>query len=92
MTHPFSSGIPGRRDRAPYWPHRLAALWPHRVAIIAPRGRDPADAGQIAYTYGELATAALIDAKLADLVLGADALAPSGVWRRMVAQLRNAGR
>jgi L-alanine-DL-glutamate epimerase-like enolase superfamily enzyme len=46
----------------------------------------------LGYTYGETATAALIDDKLADLVLGADALAPPVIWQTMSAQLRNAGR
>jgi L-alanine-DL-glutamate epimerase-like enolase superfamily enzyme len=46
----------------------------------------------LGYTYGETATAALIDSKLASLVLGADALAPPALWQTMSAQLRNAGR
>ena len=46
----------------------------------------------LGYTYGEAATAALIDGKLAQLVLGADALAPAATWRAMSEQLRNAGR
>jgi L-alanine-DL-glutamate epimerase-like enolase superfamily enzyme len=46
----------------------------------------------LGYTYGETAVADLVDAKLAAVVLGADALAPSALWPRMQAALRNAGR
>lgn len=46
----------------------------------------------LGYTYGETAVATLIDAKLAGLVVGRDAMAPAALWRRMFDQLRNAGR
>ena len=46
----------------------------------------------LGYTYGSEATAALIDGKLASLVLGADALAPPALWQTMSEQLRDAGR
>nr|WP_225849007.1 enolase C-terminal domain-like protein [Streptomyces sp. HPF1205] len=44
------------------------------------------------YTYGDVSTASLVSSKLAGVLLGADALAPPAAWRRMQAQLRNAGR
>jgi L-alanine-DL-glutamate epimerase-like enolase superfamily enzyme len=46
----------------------------------------------LGYTYGETAVAQLIDGKLASMVRGADALAPSATWHRMFAAIRNAGR
>jgi L-alanine-DL-glutamate epimerase-like enolase superfamily enzyme len=46
----------------------------------------------IGYTYGEVATAHLVDSKLASLVIGGDALAPPALWQAMFAQLRNSGR
>jgi L-alanine-DL-glutamate epimerase-like enolase superfamily enzyme len=46
----------------------------------------------VGYTYGDLATAAMIDSKLASLAVGADALAPAALWRSMFATIRNAGR
>jgi L-alanine-DL-glutamate epimerase-like enolase superfamily enzyme len=46
----------------------------------------------LGYTYGDVATAHLVDSTLAGLALGADATAPPVLWQTMVAQLRNAGR
>ena len=46
----------------------------------------------VGYTYGDVATAHLIDSKLAPLALGADAAAPAALWRSMFAHIRNAGR
>jgi L-alanine-DL-glutamate epimerase-like enolase superfamily enzyme len=43
------------------------------------------------FTYGDVAVATLIESKLAQVVEGADALAPPAAWRRMRAVLRNAG-
>ena len=45
----------------------------------------------IGYTYGDAATAALADSKLATAVRGADAMAPPAAWRQMMIRLRNAG-
>jgi L-alanine-DL-glutamate epimerase-like enolase superfamily enzyme len=51
-------------------------------------------AGQtgLGYTYADVATAHLIDSKLAALALGADAMAPPALWEAMSRQLRNLGR
>jgi L-alanine-DL-glutamate epimerase-like enolase superfamily enzyme len=46
----------------------------------------------LGYTYGETAVAELIAAKLAPLVVGADATRPAALWHELLAQLRNAGR
>lgn len=46
----------------------------------------------IGYTYGEAATAALIDVSLAPLAVAADAMTPPALWQSMSGQLRNAGR
>jgi L-alanine-DL-glutamate epimerase-like enolase superfamily enzyme len=46
----------------------------------------------IGYTYGEVATARLVEETLAPLVRGRDALAPAAAWGAMSAALRNAGR
>jgi L-alanine-DL-glutamate epimerase-like enolase superfamily enzyme len=43
------------------------------------------------YTYGDVSVAALAESKLADVVTGADALAPAAAWREMFVQIRNAG-
>jgi L-alanine-DL-glutamate epimerase-like enolase superfamily enzyme len=45
----------------------------------------------IGYTYGDRAVAALIRSTLAELVEGADALAPAATWSRIHAALRNVG-
>lgn len=57
------------------------------IVLVSADGRTG-----LGYTYGETATAALIDGKLASVVLGADALSPPSIWQSMSAQLRNAGR
>jgi L-alanine-DL-glutamate epimerase-like enolase superfamily enzyme len=46
----------------------------------------------LGYTYGETAVATLIESKLRDTVIGADAMSPPAAWSQMQAQLRNAGR
>jgi L-alanine-DL-glutamate epimerase-like enolase superfamily enzyme len=45
----------------------------------------------LGYTYGDRAVATLIESKLAELVRGADAMAPPAVSARMRRELRNAG-
>ncbi len=45
----------------------------------------------LGYTYGDVATAVLVESKLAPLVTGMDALAPATAWRAMFTELRNAG-
>jgi L-alanine-DL-glutamate epimerase-like enolase superfamily enzyme len=44
------------------------------------------------YTFGDVATARLIDSKLAALAIGSDALAPPALWHRLFAEIRNLGR
>jgi L-alanine-DL-glutamate epimerase-like enolase superfamily enzyme len=44
------------------------------------------------YTYADLATAKLIESKLAGIVQGCDALAPQAAWAAMVRGIRNLGR
>jgi L-alanine-DL-glutamate epimerase-like enolase superfamily enzyme len=46
----------------------------------------------LGYTYGDVAVARFVESKLADIVRGADALAPPAAWARMQAAIRNAGR
>jgi L-alanine-DL-glutamate epimerase-like enolase superfamily enzyme len=45
----------------------------------------------LGYTYGDVAVATLIESMLADVVEGADALAPPAAWSVMQDTLRNAG-
>ena len=44
------------------------------------------------YTYADLATAKLIESKLAGIVEGGDALSPRALWASMVHETRNLGR
>lgn len=46
----------------------------------------------LGYTYANSATATLIDDELKELVLGADAMAISAAWIKMVQHVRNLGR
>ena len=46
----------------------------------------------LGYTYGPAALATLIHDELAEVVSGADALAPSGTWAHMGHHIRNMGR
>src|SRR5215475_5319689 len=46
----------------------------------------------LGYTYADTATAQLIKDKLAEVVLGCDAMAVPGIWAAMVAAIRNLGR
>ena len=46
----------------------------------------------LGYTYADEATAALIDETLASEVRGMDAMATGGIWKRLVAKVRNLGR
>ena len=46
----------------------------------------------LGYTYGPAACAALIEEKLADVVLSCDPFAVRACWRSMMAAIRNAGR
>jgi L-alanine-DL-glutamate epimerase-like enolase superfamily enzyme len=46
----------------------------------------------LGYTYADLATAKLIESKLAAIVRGSDAMDPQSAWRAMVGAIRNLGR
>src|SRR5581483_10892204 len=46
----------------------------------------------LGYTYADVATAKLIESKLADVVRGHDAFSPQGAWAAMVGAIRNLGR
>jgi L-alanine-DL-glutamate epimerase-like enolase superfamily enzyme len=46
----------------------------------------------IGYTYGDIATARLIEGRLAETVRGSDAMSPQAAWRAMTREIRNAGR
>jgi len=46
----------------------------------------------LGYTYADVSTAKLIESKLADLLVGADAMAPQAAWAKMVRAIRNLGR
>ena len=46
----------------------------------------------LGYTYGDTSTAKLIDGKLASAVQGTDPFMVADTWRRLSAELRNAGR
>ena len=53
---------------------------------------DCGDCTGLGYTYADLATAKLIESKLAGLVRGLDAAAPRHAWAAMVKAIRNLGR
>ncbi|MGB6194290.1 MAG: enolase C-terminal domain-like protein [Terracidiphilus sp.] len=46
----------------------------------------------IGYSYADVATAHLIDESLAPMLIGHNALANGGAWRKMLEQIRNLGR
>jgi L-alanine-DL-glutamate epimerase-like enolase superfamily enzyme len=58
------------------------------IVVVEVRGGGERGIG---YTYGDVAVATLIRSKLAEVVEGADALAPPAAWTSMHAALRNAG-
>ncbi len=59
------------------------------VVVVACRAGDETGVG---YTYGDVATARLIDSLLTDVVVERDALEVTATWDAMVDRLRNAGR
>jgi L-alanine-DL-glutamate epimerase-like enolase superfamily enzyme len=59
------------------------------VVVVECRAGDQVGLG---YTYGDVATARLVDSLLGDVVAGRDAFAVSSAWDAMVASIRNAGR
>ena len=44
------------------------------------------------YTYGDVSVGRFVESKLADVVVGADAMAPPAAWASMQRAIRNAGR
>ena len=64
--------------------------WDSTTCVIVQASADGRTG--IGYTYADISAAHLIGSKLAGLTLGADALAPPALWRRMSQQLRNLGR
>ena len=71
------------------WEQDGTLTWSSTVLILV-EARAAGSRG-IGYTYGDVSVAALVESKLASAVTGADALAPPAAWRKMSAQLRNAG-
>jgi L-alanine-DL-glutamate epimerase-like enolase superfamily enzyme len=59
------------------------------IVVVHVQGGDQRGLG---YTYADLATARLVESKLAGVVCGADALAPQAAWAAMVKETRNLGR
>jgi L-alanine-DL-glutamate epimerase-like enolase superfamily enzyme len=66
------------------------AVWTETTIVVV-HARSGARWG-LGYSYADLATARLIETKLAPLVRGGDALAPQATWSRMVDAIRNLGR
>jgi L-alanine-DL-glutamate epimerase-like enolase superfamily enzyme len=61
------------------------------TTIVVVHAHAAGEAG-LGYTYADLATAKLIDSKLATVVRGRDAMAPQAAWSAMVGAVRNLGR
>lgn len=59
------------------------------IVLVAAHGGGQTGIG---YTYGGVATAALIADVLADVAVGCDATTPPQTWTKMFASIRNAGR
>ncbi len=62
-----------------------------QTTIVVAHARAGNQTG-LGYTYADLATAKLIESKLADVVRGLDATAPRRAWAAMVRAIRNLGR
>jgi L-alanine-DL-glutamate epimerase-like enolase superfamily enzyme len=58
------------------------------IVLVRVRAGDETGVG---YTYADASVAALIEGKLADAIVGRDALATAACWQAMHAALRNAG-
>src|SRR5690348_2320663 len=61
------------------------------TTIVVVEARSGATTG-LGFTYGDVASAAVIDSTLRDVVQGRDAMRVSAAWRAMVAACRNLGR
>jgi L-alanine-DL-glutamate epimerase-like enolase superfamily enzyme len=65
-------------------------VWDATTIVVVELRADGASG--LGYTYAPAAAGKLIEEKLADVVRGADALAPGKAWEAMAVALRNAGR
>jgi L-alanine-DL-glutamate epimerase-like enolase superfamily enzyme len=65
-------------------------VWEETTAVVV-HARSGAATG-LGYSYADVATAKLVETKLAPLVCGLDALSPPAAWHRMVQSIRNLGR
>lgn len=61
------------------------------TTIVVAHAHGGGESG-LGYTYADVATAKLIESKLAGIVTGCDAMAPQAAWEAMVEQTRNLGR
>jgi L-alanine-DL-glutamate epimerase-like enolase superfamily enzyme len=61
------------------------------TTIVVVHARSGTVSG-LGYSYADVATARLIETKLAAVVRGSDALSPPRAWAQMVAAIRNLGR
>jgi L-alanine-DL-glutamate epimerase-like enolase superfamily enzyme len=61
------------------------------TTIIVVEAQGGGETG-LGYSYGDVASAQLVSSKLANAVVGADALCPPAAWQRMQTAIRNAGR
>jgi L-alanine-DL-glutamate epimerase-like enolase superfamily enzyme len=61
------------------------------TTIVVAHAHGGGESG-LGYTYADVATAKLIESKLAGIVTGCDAMAPQAAWESMVEQTRNLGR
>ncbi len=59
------------------------------IVVVHARADDKCGLG---YSYADVATAKLVQSKLADVVCGMDALSPPSAWSAMVQAIRNLGR
>ncbi|HXH14287.1 MAG TPA: hypothetical protein VNP04_31565 [Alphaproteobacteria bacterium] len=64
--------------------------WDHTTIVLVEAAANGVSG--LGYTYADAATARLIEAQLADIVQGCDAMAVPGTWGAMVQAIRNLGR
>jgi L-alanine-DL-glutamate epimerase-like enolase superfamily enzyme len=63
----------------------------HSTTIVVVHARAAGEWG-LGYTYADVATAKLIESKLADVARDTDAMSPQAAWKAMVGAIRNLGR
>lgn len=64
--------------------------WDHTTIVLVEAAANGVSG--LGYTYADAATARLIEAELADIVQGCDAMAVPGTWEVMLRAVRNLGR